>query len=120
MLKHVRYLSLNGAFSPRFWGSWKALPALLKSTIRNWIQSRDLTEISVHNMADFPLACLAGVQLKKFKMVKHDRISFLDLEPPTSFHVQLVPGSIHIERLVMGRLWTDVDIVACQLVLPSL
>jgi hypothetical protein len=111
MLRHVRCLSLNGGLSPQFWSSWKALPTLLKSTIRNWIQSREsLTELSVCNLTDFPLARLAGVQLKKLKMVKwHDCIS-----PLTSSHVQLVPGSIHIERLVMGRLWTDVDIVACQ------
>jgi hypothetical protein len=55
--------------------------------------------------------------LKKFKMVKHDPLSLLDLEPPTSSessHVQMVPGSIHIEHLEMGILSTDVDIVACQ------
>jgi hypothetical protein len=62
-------------------------------------------------MADFPPACLAGVQLKELKMLKHGRIS---LESPASSHVQLVPGSIHIERLVMGILLMDVDIVACQ------
>jgi hypothetical protein len=114
MLRHVRYFSLDAGFPEKILGSWQALPDLLKSTIRNWIQSRDPTEISVHYMIDFPLACLAGVQLKKFKMVKHDRISLLDLEPPTSSHVQLVPGSIHIERLVMGTLFMDADIVACQ------
>jgi hypothetical protein len=113
MLRHVRYLSLDAGCAPPYWGSWNALPSLLKSTIRDWIQSCGPARISVCDMADFPLACLAGVQLKKFKMVKDNRISVF-LGEPTMSYVQLVPGSIHIERLVMGMLLTDVDIASCQ------